>query len=237
MTFTSNTPVADIATRMPSSVPVFQRYGIDFCCGGKTPLDVACLNRRLDVIEVFRALAAAAAPDRHVQDWSRAPLHALTEHIVAAFHDPLRQELPRLQQLAARVRGAHGERAAELVDRIDADLGELAMDLTDHMQKEEAVLFPAIRRLEAGQSGEMPIEMPIAVMEQDHDHAGVLLARLRESTSGYAVPDWGCQTVRALYEGLEALEREMHVHVHLENNVLFRRAVRIAQGDAEPGAA
>ena len=107
---------------------------------------------------------------------------------------------------------------------------ELAADLRLHMQKEEWVLFPAIRAIEGGAHPGMPISAPIGVMEHEHDRAGGVLSELREITGGYVVPPWACETFRALYHGLSELEATMHVHVHLENNVLFPRALSAAQG-------
>lgn len=229
MTFTADTTVAEIATGVPASVKTFLRYGIDFCCGGKVALGAACRDRGVDYEEVARAIHASAVdPAGPERDWRNAEPGELADHIVSRFHDPLREDLPALQQLAARVLASHGDKDPDLARGISSALGELTAELLQHMAKEEAVLFPAIRRLDRGARAGIPIDMPIAVMEQEHEHAGALLARLRALTSGYQVPAWGCRTVRALYSGLERLEREMHLHVHLENNILFPRALEAA---------
>lgn len=229
MTITENTTIAEIATALPSSVRVFQRHGVDFCCGGKKAIGIVCEEHGLSFEELTGAIVASAAdlqPAR--RDWTREPLSQLIDHIVGAFHDPLREELPRLETMAARVAQVHGAHASYLA-RIDAIVGELSADLVAHMQKEERVLFPAIRAIEQGQP--VRIGAPINVMEQEHDHAGELLGELRRITEGYEAPEWACQTFRALYHGLAELEASMHVHVHLENNVLFPRALQ----QAEPG--
>ena len=227
MHISENTLVAEIAAAQPSSVRVFQRFGIDFCCGGKRPLGLICEDQGLSFEEVSGAITAAQAGQApQPRDWTREPLHALVDHIITTYHDPLRQELPRLETMAARVLQVHGAAEPHL-GRVKRIVGELAEDLGTHMQKEERVLFPAIRAIDDG-SGAVPmgIAAPIAVMEQEHDHAGELLAELRQLTNGYEPPDWACQTFRALYHGLSELESEMHVHVHLENNVLFPRALQ-----------
>ena len=230
MRFTADTPVAEIAAALPPSVRVFERYGIDFCCGGKTPLGVACQERNVQYDDVAAALEGTArGRDDDQRDWTREPLQLLADHIITTFHNPLREQLPHLQSVAERVRAAHADKAPDLLARLEAVLDDLTADLMEHMHKEEMVLFPAIRRIETGRQAGIPIQTPIAVMEQEHDRAGDLLATLRELTTGYAVPQWGCPTVRALSEGLHAVEREMHVHVHLENNVLFPRAIRAAE--------
>ena len=230
MVITENTTVADIASAIPSSVRIFQRHGIDFCCGGKTPLAVACRERGVSFTEIARTIEASIESGiRDERDWTREQLHVLVDHIVATYHEPLREELPRLESMAAKVSRVHGSKAPYL-SRVEALLMELAADLRLHMQKEEWVLFPAIRAIEGGAHPGMPISAPIGVMEHEHDRAGAVLSELREITGGYVVPLWACATFRALYRGLSELETTMHVHVHLENNVLFPRALSAAQG-------
>jgi regulator of cell morphogenesis and NO signaling len=230
MQITENTTVADVASALPSSVRVFQRYGIDFCCGGKTALAAACRAQGVPYGELAEALEQSAQqPDADARDWSREPLHALVDHIVATYHEPLREELPRLEAMAAKVHRVHGSKAPYLA-RLDTIVSELSADLRSHMRKEETVLFPAIRTVEGNAGGaSIPISAPIAVMEAEHDHAGALLSELRTITGGYVAPEWACQTFRALYYGLAELEAAMHVHVHLENNVLFPRAVALTR--------
>jgi regulator of cell morphogenesis and NO signaling len=230
MMITETTTIADIATALPTSVRVFQRHGIDFCCGGQRPIGAACREHGLDFAEIAGAIEASrGTDDSDTRDWSREPPGALIAHIVTVYHQPLREELPRLQTMAAKVARVHGFKAPHLA-RLDAIVAELSGDLLTHMQKEEMVLFPAIDALAREAAGRpFPIGAPIAVMEREHDHAGSLLEELRAITGGYQVPDWGCATMRALYHGLADLEAAMHVHVHLENNVLFPRALGLLE--------
>jgi regulator of cell morphogenesis and NO signaling len=229
MTITEHTLIADIASGVPSSVRVFQRHGVDFCCGGKRPLGTACAELGLSVAEVAREIEASAAkPDASGHDWATASLDELTRHIVATYHDVLREELPRVEALAARVARVHGEKAPGLFDHIESAVRELSADLMAHMRKEEGVLFPAIGALERSGTCAVPLAQAIRVMESEHDRAGELLADLRSTTGSFSPPDWACATTRALYQGLAAIESEMHVHVHLENNVLFPRVLRLA---------
>jgi len=227
MTITENTTVAEIASAIPSSVRVFQRHGIDFCCGGKSSLAAVCHKRGVALADVMSAIEASArAPGADDRDWNREPLPLLIDHIVSTFHDPLREELPRLEAMSAKVARVHAAKDASLV-RLDEIAQELSAELRSHMRKEELVLFPAIRSIEEGLPASGPrLEAPIAVMEHEHDHAGALLAELRAITGDYVPPSWGCATVHALYHGLAELEAAMHVHVHLENNILFPRALR-----------
>lgn len=229
MTITEQTPVADIAAALPSSVRVFQRHGVDFCCGGKRPLGQVCTEQGLSFAELAGAIEAAAAEPAPERDWTGAPLDALIDHIIATYHDPLREELPRLQAMATKVQRVHGAHAAYLA-RVEQIVTELAADLLAHMHKEELVLFPAIRGIANHPGPEsLWLAAPISVMEREHDVAGALLAELREITTNYDAPAWACQTFRALFNGLDELERAMHLHVHLENNVLFPRALDTAR--------
>jgi regulator of cell morphogenesis and NO signaling len=228
MIISEHTTVAEIAAGVPSSVRTFQRHGIDFCCGGKQPLGSACQAHGVPVAEVVSAIEASAATRCDDTDWTREPLHALIDHIVATYHDSLRDELPRLEAMAAKVARVHGAKAPSLT-RLEALVGELSAELRAHMGKEETVLFPAIRALARGPRGaSVPLSAAIATLEQEHDRAGAVLAALRTVTNGYEPPAWACATFRALYHGLSELEAAMHVHVHLENNVLFPRALRLA---------
>lgn len=227
MTITETTTVAEIASAFPGSIRIFQRHGIDFCCGGKRPLGVACRERGIPFAAIASAIEASTAPSHDQRDWTREPLAAIADHIVTTYHDPLREELPRLEAMAAKVFRVHGGNASNLA-RLEEIVAELSADLRAHMRKEEMVLFPAIRAIEAGGPASVGISAPIAVMEHEHDHAGTLLSELRTLTDGYTAPEWACQTFRALYHGLAELETTMHVHVHLENNVLFPRALGLA---------
>jgi regulator of cell morphogenesis and NO signaling len=233
MNITEHTTVAEIASAVPSSIRVFQRYGIDFCCGGQTPLAVACEKRGTSFAVVAAAIEASAAqPVTEERDWSREPAQALIDHIVSTYHEPLREELPRLESMAAKVARVHGGKAPHLA-RLEAVVTELSAELRTHMRKEELFLFPAIRAIEEGKNGpSIPLSAPIAVMEDEHDHAGRLLAELRAITGGYEAPPWACETFKGLYHGLAELESVMHVHVHLENNVLFPRALGLMDAAA-----
>jgi len=224
MTITELTPIGDIATAIPSSVRIFQRHGLDFCCGGKRALGAVCNERGLSFTATVSAIEASATAAANDRDWTHEPLAVLIEHIVATYHDSLVEELPRLQAMAAKVAHVHGARTASFV-QIAKIVDELSTDLLTHMRKEETVLFPAIRAIDEGRADARRIKAPVSVMEHEHDRAGALLQDLRELTSGYTPPQTACATTRALYQGLEELERSMHVHVHLENNVLFPRAL------------
>jgi len=230
MRISDQTTVGDLAASLPASIRVFERHGLDFCCGGQKSLAAVCEEAGLSIDEVTDEIAAeaeAGACAGETCDWATEPVPRLLDHIVSTYHASLREDLPRLQSLAAKVVAAHGTKT-QVCAQVQAIVDSLATDLLAHMRKEEVVFFPAIRRLVAGQPVGLPLQAPLAVMEAEHDHAGALLHQLRTITDGYVPPGWACPTVRALYAQLEQFERAMHVHVHLENNVVFPRAAALA---------
>jgi len=228
MDINTHSTVADVATNLPATIRVFQQNGIDFCCGGKRPIAEACADRGLDADVVVGALRASVAGGGPERNWTEAPLAELIAHIQARFHEPLRKELPRLQAMLAKVVDRHGDRHPEVLPALQETFAGLQRELLDHMRKEDAILFPAIVGLEADGGTIIRIDAPIHVMETEHEDAGRALARMRELTRGYTPPPEACPTFRGLYYGLAELERDMHLHVHLENNVLFPRASALA---------
>jgi regulator of cell morphogenesis and NO signaling len=231
MTITSSTLVADIVSANPATIKVFQRHRIDFCCGGKVPLGDVCDRRGLDTQALVAELDAALLRAEEATDWTQARLSDLVAHIQRRFHRPLTAELPRLRAMVDKVVSRHGDHLPETLLPLQATFAALQEELTEHMAKEDAVLFPAIIALETGGGIDAAwgwITQPIAVMEAEHRTAGEALARIRELTNNYAPPDWACPTFRGLYYGLAELERDMHEHVHLENYVLFPKAASLA---------
>jgi regulator of cell morphogenesis and NO signaling len=226
MTITEQSTVAEVATALPATIRIFQEHGIDFCCGGKLPLADACAAHGVDAGALITELQAATASDRAVRNWEQAALKELIAHVQARFHVPLRTELPRLAAMMAKVVSRHGERHPEVLLPLARTFEHLSRELMAHMGKEDAVLFPAVIEIERGlaPSAAAWIAHPIAAMEADHEDAGRALAEMRRLTSGYAPPPDACPTFRGLYYGLAEFERDMHEHVHLENNILFPRA-------------
>lgn len=211
----------------PGRSRVFSRYGIDYCCGGKLTLAQVCARKGLDAEAIWAELQAEQAPPE--RDWRAASLASLVDHVIATYHDPLRPELVRLTALAEKVARVHGPEHPELVE-VAGVLRAFRQDMELHMEKEEQVLFPLIKALEAGTAGPRGamVPAPIRAMEAEHDVAGEQLERMRTLTHGYALPPGACNSYRALFSGLEELEAETHAHVHLENNLLFPRAIALA---------
>ncbi len=242
MTITPETTVAEIATSAPATIRIFQQHQIDYCCGGKIPLTQACTAAGLEVDALMTELQTALAPDSPVPEWTSATLRALIQHIQARYHEQLRLELPRLDAMLAKVVSRHGDHLPETLLPLQRAFRRLQAELLEHMAKEDQVLFPFIVALEAGEP--LPIEnarqwiqSPIAAMEADHAEAGRALVFIRSVTDGFAPPEWACPTFRGLYYGLAQLEADMHLHVHLENNVLFPRAARLPNTGAGRAAA
>jgi regulator of cell morphogenesis and NO signaling len=234
MQFTPSTTVAELAAAEPATIKVFQRHKIDFCCGGKIPLADACARHELDTDALLAELRAVRAAADDPADWRRLPLKDLVAHIQARYHAPLRDELPRLGAMLDKVVQRHGHRLPETLLPLQATFESLRRELLEHMAKEDAVLFPSVLALETHAAAEETstgwswIEQPIEVLEAEHEAAGAALATMRALTNGYAPPEDACPTFRGLYYGLSELERDMHLHVHLENQILFPRAARLA---------
>jgi regulator of cell morphogenesis and NO signaling len=215
----------------PGTSRVFERYGIDFCCGGRLPLEDACAKRGLDAGQVLHELEAAVAGEVGRTDWTSETLGAVVDHILAKHHAFVKREIPRLTALMDKVLRVHGPTHPEIQDlaRIWSRTGP---GLELHMRKEEEILFPAIRSLEEGRTTAFScgggLEGPMRMMEFEHEEHGGALARMRQVAKDYAVPANACGSWMALYGGLDEFEKDLHVHVHLENNVLFPRVRDLA---------
>ena len=236
MLITPETRISDIAATEPATIKVFQQHQIDFCCGGKIPLSEACALQGIDPDALLAELRTARPGPADPPNWEKSTLTALIAHIQQRYHQPLRAELPRLGEMLAKVVLRHGDGMAETLLPLQATFQLLRAELLDHMAKEDTVLFPAIRACEEalnhGDGASEPwrwIEQPIGVMEAEHASAGAALARMRALTGGYQPPENACPTFLGLYHGLAEFETDMHLHVHLENSVLFPRAVRQAR--------
>lgn len=233
---TLQTTVGDMVTQRPARSRVFEKLGIDYCCGGKKPLAEACAAKGLDAQTVLSMLLATeTAADAHPQEqaWSELSLTELADHIERTHHAYLRQELPRLGAMVRKVAAVHGERYPWMLE-VDGIFAGFVAELDSHMLKEEQILFPMIRGMEGGtpqQAGDCGpgIENPIRVMEHEHDDAGRALQRMRDLTNGFTPPPDACNTFRAMLDGLAELEIDMHRHVHKENSILFPKALDLEQ--------
>jgi regulator of cell morphogenesis and NO signaling len=211
---------------------VFEIHKIDYCCGGKISLADACRRKGANPDDVIEQLGQldSASDDQRIVDADAMSLTELADHIEQTHHAYLREELPRLDFMTEKVSRVHGDKEPRLLQVREAFVA-LKAELEPHMMKEERILFPMVRELEA--SASRPdfhcgsVANPIRQMEHEHDQAGNALAILRQATDGFTPPQWACNTYRAMLDALERLERDMHQHIHKENNVLFPKAMEL----------
>lgn len=235
MAFNANTRVKEIAVANPGAKRVLEDAGVDYCCGGERPLHDACMSTGVSAEEILKRLqenSKQVGPEE--TNWTTAALCELTQHIITTHHKYVREQVPRVRALLDKVKSKHGENHPELAD-IEVRFFDLGQEMFGHMQKEEQILFPYIDRLERAilekRSPEPPffgtVRNPIHMMMQEHDSAGELLGEMRQLSAGYQPPKEACESYRELYRSLEEFEADMHTHVHLENNILFPRAVEM----------
>lgn len=220
-----NTPLhpdstlADLAVAFPAASRVFRRHGLDYCCHGRRPVSEACTERSLDAAALLTEISAETRAAPNVEGWSDRPIPELIDRIVSWYHSRLRLELPLLVQMARKVEAVHAEK--ESVPRgLASHVEALAESLLDHLEKEERGLFPILLTGRAGQPAAQ-----VQSLEREHTDVALALQKTRALTTDLVPPSEACTTWRALYLRLDELEAELMEHVHLENNVLFRRAL------------
>jgi regulator of cell morphogenesis and NO signaling len=228
--------VAQIAIESPVAAREFEKLGIDYCCGGKRTLEQACTTANLSVDEVLSRLEKLSTDQnaKDGQDFSKMSLTDLIAHITSTHHVFVRQESPRIQELATKVAAKHGAAHPEL-RQVPEIFNALASELAVHLMKEEQILFPYVQQLEEARlAGEAApptmfgtVANPIHMMEREHDGAGEALRALRSVTNDYTLPEDACTSFNLLYQGLQAFEADLHQHIHLENNLLFPRALAL----------
>lgn len=216
---------------------VFRQFGIDYCCGGKKPLEEVCQKKNIDPAAVWQALENLnKQAENQEENWTDKPLQELTAHIVGVHHQYVLQALPMLNELTIKVARVHGERHPELIE-IAQHFYAIAQELQMHMQKEEHILFPFIEKMAAARQEERPlptpmfgsVSNPIHMMESEHESAGEAMEAIRQLSADFTPPAEACTSYRVLFAKLEEFERDLHRHVHLENNILFPRALQLEQ--------
>jgi regulator of cell morphogenesis and NO signaling len=211
--------LGEVVTATPDAAKVFYRYGLDFCCGGKEPLASACASKGLDADTIIDEIEQASATEDTTVRWDQRPFNEIIQHILDRYHTPLRMELPRLIYLAGKVEDAHAGKP-ECPQGLRDLLEEIQTAVESHLAKEEQILFPLIL---AGRGRNA--HMPVNVMIQEHEDHGQNLQRIRTITRNLELPESACATWRELYRSLGQLEIELMDHIHLENNILFPRAL------------
>lgn len=233
---TSDITVRDQVTRDFRAAAVFHRFGIDFCCGGGQPIGEVCRAKGLDAAHVLDEInRACATPDTSTPRYADWQADDLTRYIVGRHHGYCRQVLPTIAAHAHKLAQVHGPAHPELAEVAEI-FDRVCEEMDAHMAREERTLFPYIDLLAASRRGGVKpfpapfgdVGNPIRMMEAEHESAGAAMARIRELTGGYAIPEHGCTTWRVTLQELAAFEQDLHVHVHLENNVLFPKACALA---------
>jgi regulator of cell morphogenesis and NO signaling len=238
MSVSASSTLQSIAVELPGATRVFEKLGIDYCFRGNRRLRDVCVGADLPVDQVLQSLKDAQKSGGEdadeLKNWNNESLAALIAHIVARHHGFVREELDRLEPLLVKVLAIHGEQHPELA-RVHHLFEGLRNDLLDHLRNEEQVLFPYVLQLEAGANGERVVpqpsfgalEAPLQKMIREHDEAGGQLREISEASNHYVVPRDACLSYRELYQGLQALEEDMHRHIFLENYILFPRALKL----------
>lgn len=233
-TITAESQVAALVTERPSRARVFEKYKIDYCCGGEIPVVDACQVKGVSVDQVLDELHqhdASVQRESTLPGWNQAKLADLITHIITRHHDHLRDELPRLIQKTERVAAVHGHTHPETIELL-AVLRSVKDEMFEHMGKEEGVLFPWIRGLEEGKGQPpfpgMKMQQPVDCMKHDHEITGKALEKMESLSNGFTPPDDACNTFRVLYAGLKEVQQDIHEHVHKENHILFPKALALA---------
>jgi regulator of cell morphogenesis and NO signaling len=235
MSMTAEKTVRELALENPAATRVFEKLGLDYCCGGNKSLEEACRAANLSMDAVIDSLEMADHSTRAMQadhTWQTEPMADLISHIKTTHHKYTRDEMARLVPLFDKVCSVHGQNHPEL-QQVRASFRGLVQELTTHMMKEEMVLFPYIVRMEEAFIQKEPVlpspfgsvQNPVSMMEHEHDSAGNALRAMREASSGYTAPTEACISYQTLYKALAEFETDLHQHIHLENNILFPRAI------------
>ena len=226
--------VGNLVVHHPHLRQSLEQLGIDYCCGGKRPLGKAAeaAGQAWTTVEAVLTEVLAGRSKQTVTDWNTVSLTILADHILEKHHTFMKEQLPRLDGLLAKVQRAHRAQHGDMLSELRRVYDSLRSELEAHLMKEEQILFPAIKGIDAflAGKGERPVvhcgsvSHPIRQMEHEHDSAGNALAEMRRMTDGYRLPSDACQTFTALYDGLQAMEADLHEHIHLENNILFPKS-------------
>lgn len=227
-----NRPVGEIVAENYHAAGVFRQYGIDFCCGGGQLLSTICEKKGVSLETVQEELenvyGKVNTDSNNYSDWSPS---FLIDYIVNSHHTFVRKKTPEIAAYAAKVARVHGERHPENVE-IFRNFSELANELIEHLESEESTVFPLIKSVSEAQDNKEAIpaktfkalKQQLYKMEEEHEAAGEAMKQIRELSNSFTPPQDACATYRILYQNLEGFEKDLHKHVHLENNILFKKA-------------
>lgn len=232
MIITKDKTVGDTVTENIKAAHIFKKYGIDFCCGGGISIEKACEKKNVDFSQLEEELSVVDAAQK-AYDYKSWELGFLIDHIINVHHTYVQDSIPLILEYSSRVAKVHGHHYTEVLE-INELFVAVAEELTSHLQKEEVILFPYIKKMVA-LKGEEKIETPpfgsvnnpVEMMEQEHEIAGDIFKKIAGLTNNYTPPEDACNTFRALYAKLEEFEQDLHQHIHLENNILFVKAIQL----------
>jgi regulator of cell morphogenesis and NO signaling len=224
--------IGEIAVKDLRKVEVFKKYGIDFCCGGKKTIAEVCVEKNIDATKVQTELRQIETENKanniSYNDWG---IDFLTDYIVNTHHNYVRKYLPELMTYASKVAQVHGEQHPELI-QIQKLVAEINKELTEHLAEEENILFSYIKKIVEARKGNLPLlkqEKDLAglidELEKDHDLVGRAFDKIRELSKEYAIPSDACASYKLLYKMIQEFEDDLHLHIHLENNILFPKAI------------
>lgn len=226
MNHLKNKTIAEIVSDDIKTASVFKKYHLDFCCGGGKTIDKACENKNIDVDKLYMdlelILQEPIAKNTNYKDWK---LEFLIDYIVNVHHSYVTENIPVIYEFAQKVAKVHGDHSPETIEIANL-FTTLANELTSHMQKEEKILFPAVKEMLANQKNEFyfgSIENPVSMMEHEHDVAGDLVKKIQGLSTNFTTPEYACNTYKALYFKLEEFTNDLFQHIHLENNILFKK--------------
>lgn len=222
-----------IVTKNIATAATFEKYGLDFCCHGNVSIDKACSEKKVNPEQVVKELTDVLTFTENITtDYNSVELDQLITHIVGTHHNYVRTKLPIITAFMDKVVNAHGKNHPEVITIAELFSGVRA-ELESHLLKEERILFPLIvkiveaKRQNVEFTAPMSVRFPIQAMESEHTSAGDALQKIRELSSNYNPPSDACNTFKALYYELAAFENDLHIHIHLENNILFPKAISL----------
>ncbi|MDX6747269.1 iron-sulfur cluster repair di-iron protein [Polaribacter sp. PL03] len=240
MNITKENTVAEVVTYNIKTADVFKKYGIDFCCGGGISIEKACKKNNVSFEEMEKELLDINNPTSNTYNYDGWKLEFLVNHIENVHHVYVKESSPIILQYAAKVAKVHGHHYKEVLE-INKLFTEVANELAAHLKKEENVLFPFIKQLVKAEREGVKVNQPhfgtvnnpIAMMEEEHENAGDILKEIKKLSNNYTPPEGACNTFKALYAKLDEFEQDLHQHIHLENNILFPKAIILEQKNKE----
>ena len=231
----SPSTVGDMVAKDYRKAEVFKKYGIDFCCGGKKTLDKVCREQGLDIAQIKQELKSVELqPKSKAQDFGSWDIGFLSDYIINTHHNYVKGAMPAIYEYTQKVAKVHGQRHPEVL-KIAAIFVNVIKELEPHMRKEEMILFPYIKQLAEAKKKEVSgmssgfgtVQNPINMMEQEHDAVGRMMDEINQLSNGYKTPEDACTTYNLAFLNLKEFEEDLHQHIHLENNILFPKAIEL----------